>query len=169
MTTIFLSHSSKDTEDAHRLKEWLEAEERGHWVFLDDDLDTGIKSGKDWEQALYEQLRVCRVFLPIFTQNWVDSKWCFAEMTHARSSGKLILPVKLDQGFDTSSLFSDLQQTPINLNDSDTGGYQRLEKALQEEFPWNDPNRPPYPGLLAFQEDEAAIYKGRDPEVTKYH
>jgi hypothetical protein len=166
MTTIFLSHSFQDKDEAQQLKAWLEAEERGHWVFLDNDLHTGIKSGEDWENSLYQQLRDCRVFLPLFTQNWVDYKWCFAEMTHARSSGKPILPVKLDPAFDTSSLFSDLQQTPINLSEANQSGYQRLERAMQEEFPWNDPKRSPYPGLLAFKEDEAAIYKGRGPEIT---
>ena len=133
------------------------------WMMI---FQSGIKAGEDWEQALYEQLRVCRVFLPVLTQNWIDSKWCFAEMTHARSRGKLILPVKLDPALDTSSLFTDLQQTPIDLSGEDQSGYQRLQRALEEEFVWNDPQRSPYPGLLAFQEDEAAIYRGRDPEIT---
>ena len=87
-------------------------------------------------------------------------------MTHASASGKSILPVKLDTAFDTSRIFSDLQQTPIDLTGADQAGYRRLERALREEFPWSDPMRPPYPGLLAFQEDEAAVYKGRGPEIT---
>jgi excinuclease UvrABC ATPase subunit len=31
-------------------------------------------------------------------------------------------------------------------------------------FHW-DPSRPPYPGLLAFQEQDAAIFFGRDDEI----
>ncbi len=168
MASIFLSHSSKDKVQARQLKEWLESDDRGHWIFFDDDIHSGIKSGEEWERALYKNLRLCPVFLPIFTQNWVDSKWCFAEMTHARASGKLILPVKLDPTFDTSDLFSDLQHTPIDLSVNDQSGYQRLNRALQEKFPWppvNDPDRAPYPGLAAFQKEDAAIYKGRDPEI----
>ena len=37
MTSIFLSHSTKDKAAAQQIKTWLEAEERGHHVFLDDD------------------------------------------------------------------------------------------------------------------------------------
>ena len=79
MASIFLSHSTKDKKEAEGLKKWLEADVRGHWVFLDSDLHSGIKSGDDWEQALYDQLQVCRVFLPLLTEHWVNSKWCFAE------------------------------------------------------------------------------------------
>ena len=162
MTTIFLSHSTKDKTKAQKLQQWLEADEQGHRVFIDND---GIKSGEEWEQVLYEQLRGCRVFLPLFTPNWMDSKWCFAEMTHARASGKLILPVKINPAF-TTPLFSDLQQTPIDLSMSDMDGFQRLNRALREEFPWDNKGQSPYPGLLAFQVNEAAIYRGRDPEIS---
>ncbi|MEA3276220.1 MAG: TIR domain-containing protein, partial [Pseudomonadota bacterium] len=167
MTSIFLSHSTKDKEAAQRLKAWLETEERGHWVFLDDDLQSGILTGQDWEQVLYENRRQCRVFLPLYSANWAESKWCFAEMTHARAIGKLILPVKLERDFDSSRLFPDIQQTPIELDGPEDAGLARLDRALREEFPWDDPTRPPYPGLWAFKEEDAAIYKGRDPEVTE--
>ena len=70
---------------AHLLKEWLEADGRGHWLFLDNDLHLGIKSGEDWEQALYEQLQLYLLFLQLFTRYRVDSKWCFADMTHTRA------------------------------------------------------------------------------------
>ncbi|MCB1935624.1 MAG: toll/interleukin-1 receptor domain-containing protein, partial [Nitrosomonas sp.] len=61
MASIFLSHNTKDKAAAQQLKAWLEAEKRNHYVFLDDDVQTGIKGGADWERTLYEQLRRCRV------------------------------------------------------------------------------------------------------------
>ena len=167
MASIFLSHNTKDKAAAQQLKAWLEAEKRNHYVFLDDDVQTGIKGGADWERTLYEQLRRCRVFIPLLTQNWNDSQWCFAEMTHARAQGKVILPVKLDPALETPKWFSDLQHIPIpiDLNNQDQSGFQRLQRALDEKFPWK-PERSPYPGLLAFQTDDAAIYFGRDLEIT---
>ena len=168
MASIFLSHNTKDKAAAQQLKAWLEAEKRNHYVFLDDDVQTGIKGGADWERTLYEQLRRCRVFIPLLTQNWNDSQWCFAEMTHARAQGKVILPVKLDPALETPKWFSDLQHIPIpiDLNNQDQSGFQRLQRALDEKFPWK-PERSPYPGLLAFQTDDAAIYFGRDLEITR--
>ena len=52
MVTIFLSHSTRDKAAAQQLKAWLEAEGRNHHVFLDDDIQTAIKAGADWERAL---------------------------------------------------------------------------------------------------------------------
>ena len=53
------------------------------------------------------------------------------------------------------------------------GGYRRLKIGLLERgldpldvFQWN-PKRPPYPGLLAFQEQDAAIFFGRAEEILK--
>ena len=93
MTAIFLSHSSKDSAAAGELKSWLEGEPRNHSVFLDFDPEAGMKGGTDWEQTLYERLRTCRVVIPLLTQGWLSSKWCFAEVVHARSSGKAIVPL----------------------------------------------------------------------------
>ena len=51
--------------------------------------------------------------------------------------------------------------------------YQRLEKGLlaagldqKNLFDW-DTRRPPYPGLPAFQEQDAAIFFGRDKEIRE--
>jgi WD40 repeat protein len=160
MTAIFLSHSSKDKAAAQELETRLR--ESGHAVFLDFDPETGIKGGADWEQTLYERLRQCRVVVPLLTPDWLHSKWCFAEVVQARSSGKAIVPLKVAD-CDTSGIFRDLQQIDLTLDPEE--GYRRLEIALREVFPW-DPGRPPYPGLLAFEEDDAAIFFGRGPEIA---
>src|SRR5262249_55203091 len=36
----------------------------------------------------------------------------------------------------------------------------------KDDFPW-DPRREPYPGMLAFEEADAAIYFGRGPELNQ--
>jgi hypothetical protein len=53
------------------------------------------------------------------------------------------------------------------------GGLERLARQLtqialdaQGGFQW-DATRPPYPGLLAFQEEDAAIYFGRDDDIRR--
>ena len=53
------------------------------------------------------------------------------------------------------------------------GGLERLKRELvrialdaQGGFAW-DATRPPFPGLLAFQEEDAAVYFGRDDDIRR--
>ena len=82
MTAIFISHSSADNTAALQMKERLK--EWGHTsLFLDFDRENGIRSGADWEQTLYQRLRQCQAVIALLTPSWLDSKWCFAELTLA--------------------------------------------------------------------------------------
>ena len=169
MTAIFISHSSADNTVAAEMKVWLEG--LGHTsLFLDFDPEAGIKGGTGWEQTLYQKLRQCQAVIALLTPNWLASKWCFAELVQARERGKAIFPVKI-QACDAGGVFSDIQQ--IDLTVQRTEGYERLRMGLLERgldpldvFDF-DPKRPPYPGLLAFQEQDAAVFFGRGEDVLK--
>ena len=169
MTAIFISHSSADNAAAAEMKAWLEAQ--GHTSpFLDFDPEAGIKGGSEWEQTLYQQLRQCQAVIALLTPSWLASKWCFAELVQARERGKAIFPVKV-QPCEAHGAFSDIQH--IDLTADPEEGYRRLRIGLlergldpQDVFDW-DPKRPPYPGLLAFQEQDAAIFFGRGEEILK--
>lgn len=96
------------------------------------------------------------------------SQWCFAEVAHAKALGKEVFPVKID------SCTVDPILTGKQVIDATAGwdaAYQRLEKGLlaagldpKDLFDW-DSRRPPYPGLPAFQEQDAAVFFGRDKEI----
>jgi WD40 repeat protein len=167
MTAIFISHSSADNAAAVDMKVWLEAQ--GHTsLFLDFDPEVGIKGGSGWEQTLYQNLRQCQAVIALLTPHWLASKWCFAELTQARAGGKAIFPVKI-QDCQAGGVFSDIQH--IDLTAQPEEGYRRLEIGLKaygldplDIFDRN-PNRPPYPGLLAFQEEDAAVFFGRGEEI----
>lgn len=169
MTAIFISHSSADNAAAADMKRWLEAQ--GHTsLFLDFDPEAGIKAGSEWEQTLYQKLRQSQAVIALLTPNWLASKWCFAELVQARERGKAIFPVKV-QPCEAGNVFSDIQH--IDLTAELEGGYERLRIGLLERgldpldvFDW-DPKRPPYPGLLAFQEQDAAIFFGRGEDILK--
>jgi TIR domain len=151
------------------MKAWLEAQ--GHTsLFLDFDPEAGIKGGSGWEQTLYRQLRQCQAVIALLTPSWLASKWCFAELVQARERGKAIFPVKV-QSCAAGGVFGDIQH--IDLTAEPGEGYRRLRIGLlergldpQDVFDW-DPKRPPYPGLLAFQEADAAIFFGRGEEILK--
>ncbi len=169
MSSIFLSHSSRDNAIAKEVKARLE--QWGHRsIFLDFDPDDGIPAGRDWEKELYAKLRECRAVIILCSQASMASRWCFAEMAHAKALGKEVFPIKIDDAKVDSIL------TGKQIIDATTRwdeAYQRLERGLlaagmdpKDLFDW-DGRRPPYPGLMAFQEQDAAIFFGRDKEIRE--
>lgn len=169
MSKIFLSHSSKDDSIAEQVKTCLE--QWGHRsVFLDFDPEHGIPAGRDWEKELYAKLRECQAVIFICSHASMAARWCFAELTHARAQGKPVISIRIDQ------VPLDVILTKDQTIDAAAGwddAYQRLEKGLLaagldpgNQFDW-DNTRPPYPGLLAFQEEDAAIFFGRESEIRE--
>ena len=104
----------------------------------------------------------------MLTPNWLDSKWCFAELTAARALGKVILPV-MCAPIGERHVLPEIQS--VDLIDWNADGLDRMEQrlhAIADElargFPL-DPHRPPFPGIHAFEAEDAAIYFGRDEET----
>jgi WD40 repeat protein len=169
MARVFISHSSRDNEPAARIKTWL-AEQGFETPFLDYDKHAGIPPGADWEKTLYREIECCEAVVIIQTPNWLESKWCFAEFTQARALGKSIFPIIETPTGDTL-ISPDIQTLDLRLDRE--GGLEQLSSELtrialdaQGGFGW-DASRPPYPGLLAFQEEDAALYFGRDDDIRR--
>lgn len=169
MARVFVSHSSRDRELTERMQEWLR--EQGFTApFLDFDKHSGIPPGADWERTLYREMERSEAVLILQTPNWLDSKWCFAEFTQARALGKPIFPI-IEAATGEAQIAPDIQA--LDLRGDREGGLAQLARELtrvaldaQGGFGW-DSRRPPYPGLLAFQEEDAAIYFGRDDEIRR--
>jgi hypothetical protein len=164
MARIFISHSSRDDEAAARMKAWL-ASHGFETAFLDFDKTSGIPPGADWEKTLYREVEQSQAVIIIQTPSWLASKWCFAEFTQARALGKAIFLV-IETPTGDAQISPDIQT--LNLLSDREGGLERLSRELvgialdsQGGFEW-DVSRPPFPGLLAFEEEDAAIYFGRD-------
>jgi hypothetical protein len=167
MSAIFISHSTKDHADAQEMASFLG--QQGHtYYFIDYDEKSGIRAGTDWAQVLYQRLRQCQAVVALITPNYLESKWCFGEMILARENGKPIFPIKL-KPCELPGLFGDLQS--IDLTVDKENGYRRLAAGLKQQgldpagvFDL-DPIRPPYPGLRAFEEPDAAVFFGRSAEI----
>ena len=169
MAAIFISHSSLDGQQADEIKAWL-AQDGYEQVFLDFDKDSGLRAGEQWERQLYEEIQRSHAVLLVLTPNWLDSKWCFAEFTQARALGKTLFPLVLTP-------LGDRRVAPeiqgIDLKDWNADGEAYLRKRIKEVvaelahgFKW-DQSRSPYPGIYAFDQQDAAIYFGRDKEVRE--
>jgi WD40 repeat protein len=169
MARVFISHSSRDNEPAARIKAWL-GKQGFETPFLDYDKHAGIPPGADWEKTLYREIERSEAIIIIQTPNWLESKWCFAEFTQARALGKSIFPIIETPTGDTL-ISPDIQA--LDLRKDREGGLEQLSSQLtqialdaQGGFGW-DASRPPYPGLLAFQEEDAALYFGRDDDIRR--
>jgi WD40 repeat protein len=169
MSAIFLSHSSADNEPADTLRRWLEGQGYRSF-FLDFDPEQGIPAGRDWEKELYAQLRACRAIIVLCSPHSMASIWCFAEITHARALGKAIFPVKIAD-CPIHSLLTTLQV--LDLTAGNGSSLDRLSHGLKaagldptDSFDWGA-SRPPYPGLLAFDEPDAAVFFGRENEIRE--
>lgn len=167
MAQIFISHSSVDRAEAAELLEWLRLQGFGS-TFLDFDDEGGIAPGEKWEATLYREISACDAMILILTENWFQSKWCFVEFAQARAMGKPIFPL-VETPTKEKFIGDDLQL--LDLVKDREGGLDRLRTELTRiamnargGLPW-DHNRPPYPGLMAFAEADAAIYFGRDDDV----
>jgi|HubBroStandDraft_6_1064221.scaffolds.fasta_scaffold15613_4 hypothetical protein len=164
MARIFISHSSADNDQAAQMKAWL-ASVGFESVFLDKDKATGIPPGADWERKLYRAVEQSQAMIIIQTPNW-----CFVEFTQARALGKAIFPAIVAPTGDTL-ISLDIQA--LNLLSDRDGGLERLKRELvrialdaQGGFAW-DASRSPYPGMLAFDEEDAAVYFGRDDDIRR--
>jgi tetratricopeptide (TPR) repeat protein len=167
MPAIFISHSSLDQKAADEIKAVL-AGMGFDRVFLDFDKLTGIGAGENWEKRLYEELTRCHAVVLILTPNWLASKWCFAELQQARALGKMILPVVFGPPGE-SYVLPEIQA--VDVIEWKREGWARLERrlnAITHELARGfrlEPGRPPYPGIHAFEAEDAAIYFGRDDET----
>lgn len=182
MTTLFISHSSKDKGWAERTYTALSV--AGYrCLFLDSHPDDGIHAGADWEQTLYQRLRQSRGVVVLCSANWLASPWCVAEAIMARERKRRVFllatadiadgrQVKRPDGTDAPQIPEFLKDKQfISLSDiSEDKALQRLLDGLAKEGlnkkNFELPARP-YPGLEPFTEKDGAIFFGRDEEVDQ--
>jgi hypothetical protein len=167
VSRIFISHSREDSAHAAVLRARLAGE--GHTsIFLDFDPGDGIPAGRDWELAIYTELRQCAAVIALCSRHSLASQWCFAEVAQARALGKTIIALRLDH----SPTLDLLRDTQIVDAQSDTEeAYRRMFRGLRSAgldpanaFDW-DGTRPPYPGLVAFAEEDASVFFGREADI----
>src|SRR5215216_4987362 len=169
MASVFISHSSSDRDAAERVAKRLRAE--GFvTLFMDFDPEQGIPAGRNWERELYAQLRKTDAVIFLASAASVASRWCFNEVSQARSLQKPIFPLRLESDA-RLELLDDAQW--IDLVKDEDEAYSRLWEGLRraeldpaDSFAW-DPTRRPYPGLQAFAPQDAAVFFGRDDAIKR--
>lgn len=88
----------------------------------------------------------------------------------AKALGKDLFPVRIGACSEHPLL---RERQRVDIIEGGLDEYDRLITGLRkagldpsESFDW-DPARPPYPGMVPFEEADAAVYFGRDPEIAQ--
>jgi hypothetical protein len=178
MGQIFISHSSENNTQAEAMRDWLTAH---GWddVFLDLDPSTGVSPGQHWREELRKAGERCLAVVVLVSPRWAASKWCLTEFLFAAQLGKDIFPVLVEPCSFVDlpvELTATYQFADISTSANRAEGYERLRIGLQRAglhpgaFPWppkDEPNRPLFRGLRMLEEPDAAIFFGRDAQITK--
>ena len=169
MARIFISHSSFNNDRAIQLRDWLVA---NGWddIFLDLDPERGIAAGERWKEALQKAAQHCEVVLALISPEWLASAWCRPELNTAQLMGKKIIVLLI--GSKPSDIPGDLKDAQYVDLIKDPDAYTRVKVGLKHagldpsSFPFKE-GRCPYPGFPPFEEEDAAIFFGRDAQIVR--
>ena len=91
MGHIFISYSKKDIVYAEKLINKLRREGFNPWVDMD-----GLGAGTYWQDRLQKQIKTCDAYILVMSRNARNSKWVPDELVSAKTTGKPIFPLLLD-------------------------------------------------------------------------
>jgi hypothetical protein len=103
---VFVSHATEDLAVAEAVRDWLHGER--HQVFLDRDLDVGLRAGELWKSRLYGELRAADAVVCVMTSAYLRSPWCTMEMGIADALGSRLVPLQVTPTV-SARLLPDLQ------------------------------------------------------------
>ena len=92
MAEVFISYSSQDFEEVHGIVERLRGV--GVSVWMD---EGGIEAATLWSEAIVEAINDCKVLIMMVSGHSTDSPNVVKEVMLASESGKVILPVYLEE------------------------------------------------------------------------
>jgi hypothetical protein len=170
MAKIFISHSSRNNQEAITVRDWLVS---NGWddVFLDLDPKRGLAPGEHWQEALKAAADRCQAVLFLISPDWLDSRWCRAEFLLAKMLGKAVFPV-LIKDVDLQDLPAEMTTVLQVVDVRSLEGWEWLKEGLRragldpETFRFAK-GRPPYPGFEPLREDDAAIFFGREAQIVR--
>jgi len=184
MGAIFISYTGRDPEGdawADRLVGWFQ--EWNYGYFRDKDHSHGIKAGEEWRPALYRALGLAQAMVCLCSKQYEGSPWCVGEVAIAVERGKTVIPIQLltpKEELKSQQLSSMVQtRQAIQVADAFNPSAEqlaevklRLRQTLQHKLNWRDlqswdPSRSPYPGLLAFEAEQAPVFFGQDKAIEK--
>ena len=170
MPLVFISHSSEDKIKTSTVMKKLQ-EHNFEQIFLDYDKHDGIKVGEEWEKRLYLEIKRSHALLVLLSPSWISSLWCRIEYSQAKALGKEIIPIIVDRGKNNEIedwIDNHIQQSDLTKDDNALDyvidRIKEIALDTQKGFKW-DAHRSPYPGLVSFEEEDAAIFFGKEEDT----
>ena len=93
---VMISYKAANRATADELYAALESAGLSPWMD-----SRGIEPGTKWRDELLKELRSCQVFVALLTPEYVQSEHCRMEVFIARSRGCVVLPIALEDCFDS--------------------------------------------------------------------
>jgi formylglycine-generating enzyme required for sulfatase activity/type II secretory pathway predicted ATPase ExeA len=164
---IFISHASQDRKTAIEIYDALV--ERGV-----EHVDLGFDV-EHLGQMAQETILSCRVMILLISRSWAKSRSSLQEFEIARRSDKELIPVLLEPiegiGPIERALANDLSNFRF-VAWGESGAKELISARLArlglvEEYFYYVPGRSPYPGLIGFDEDDAAVFFGRSAPIAE--
>ncbi len=181
MGVLFISHSGKDNAVAIQIRDGLQGEGFDE-IVLQADSSAAPSAGspvRSWRQRLEDDPDRCAAVLVLLSAGWLASAANREDLRAAARLGKRLVTVLLTPTPQTA-IPVELRVQPSWVDWTQARGAadrlsvlrQTLRQAgLQNAYfawpPVGDPERSPYRGLSAFEEDDAAVFFGREREMTK--
>lgn len=158
MSAVFISHKNTPFDDdwAKRIHAWIR-EQKGIDGFLDFDVQHGLQAGGRWEDDIYAALHRAQIVIALISPEWLKSDWCRSEARIAKFSGRKLIPFVIAE---CANPFPETQTIHISMGEE--AAFEKLRRALRTTHKL--PARP-YPGLAAYQEEDAAVFFGRADET----
>ena len=169
MAKVYVSSSDKDLDRSSRIMDWLRFQDYDP-ISLSQQLQENRENLSQWHREITQAQEGCDLVILVLTQDWLDSKWCFAEFTNAYSVGKTIFAI-IEEPLDNE--FSEPGISVFDLTHDREAGLSNLAVALRDALLSSshvtnfNPDRIIYPGLQAYQEEDSAVFFSRDDDIRR--
>lgn len=118
---VFISYSTKDSNDAYTVKNVLETNGISCWIAPE-----SIPGGSNYTKSIPKAISDCKIFILILSSNAQKSLWVPAELEHAYKQAKIIIPFDVEN-CSLNSDFDFLISRSQRLN-----AYEKKSEALQK-------------------------------------
>jgi tetratricopeptide (TPR) repeat protein len=162
--SVFVSHARQDRHTALEVYDWL-VEQGLEKIHMELDTDPELSSGGH----ATDDIMSSRAVVLLISQAWAETRYCMRDLEIARGAKKDLVPLVLDPNAESvaKSVVGDFQLTYWY----ERGARERVRAelgrlGLLQDFFKYVPGRSPYPGLTGFEEEDAAVFFGRSPQIA---
>jgi len=138
MSSLFISYSRKDIQNARKLTEAFKREKLDFWIDWE-----GIPPTVDWWKEIEKGIEEADIFLFLISPDSANSKVCSQEISHAIKNAKRLIPIvvrDVDEAKRPSEL-SHLNFTFLRESDDFEINFQKMITAIRTDYDWVQTHR----------------------------